>query len=140
MTKEGVLAFIKKHDLAVVATASKDGMPTAAVVEFGELDDLTIIIDTLKSSRKYQNLQANPQVAIVIGWDDDVTVQISATAHELQGSELEQAKASYFAKNERAKKWENWEGIAYFAFKPVWLKYSDVGKDPWVVKDLTFDS
>lgn len=130
------LTFIKSHKLAVVATIGKANVPQAAVVEFGELPDMTIIIDTLKSSRKYRNLQANPNVAIVIGWDKDKTVQIDAKAHELRGSDLARAKTAYFSKNKRAEKWANREDIAYFAFKPTWLRYSDLGQEPWLVEEF----
>jgi pyridoxine/pyridoxamine 5'-phosphate oxidase len=138
MKIEEVLEFVKKHTLAVVATVSTDGKPQAAVVEFGELDDLTIIIDTLKTSRKYKNLQANNNVAIVIGWDEDKTVQIDAISTELKGDELEKAKHAYLAKNPRAKKWANNPDIAYFAFKPTWLRYSDVSQHPWVIEEFSF--
>lgn len=137
MTLKEVLYFIKRHDLAIVAT-SNDNKPQAAVVEYCELDDLTIIIDTLRTSRKYKNLQSNKRVAIVIGWDDDKTVQIDALAIELNGGRLQEAKKAYFSKNERAKKWAERPDIAYFAFKPVWLRYSDVGKTPWIIKEFSF--
>lgn len=131
-----LLSFIKQQNLATVATVDANAAPEAAVVEFGELDDLTIIIDMLTSSRKYKNLQANKQVAVVIGWDDDITVQMNATATELSGEDLENAKLAYFAKNERAKKWADHPGIAYFALKPYWIKYSDVGQHPWVIQEF----
>jgi general stress protein 26 len=136
MNLEQVLDFIKRHKLAVVSTSSKDGKPQSAVVEFGELDDLSIIIDTLTTSRKFKNLQANLKAAIVIGWDNDITVQIDADAVLLEGKELEIAKSAYFAKNARAKKWENRPDIVYFAFKPTWIRYSDVGHDPWLIKEF----
>lgn len=134
--KQEVLDFIKQHKLAVVATTDGQGKPQAAVVEFGELDDLTIVIDTLKTSRKYRNLQQKQDVAVVIGWDEDKTMQINAVAEELSGEELERAKAAYFAKNDRARKWERRPDIAYFALKPIWIRYSDVGQDPWHIYEL----
>jgi len=138
MTKREVLDFIKKHDIAVISTVDNTSSPEAAVVEFAELDDFTIVIDTLKTSRKYKNLQSNKEVAIVIGWDNDITVQINAVAVELTGIELINAKKAYFAKNERAKKWESRPDITYFAFNPKWLRYSDVSKDPWVIEEFSF--
>ena len=138
MTKQDILGFIKTHQLAVVSSVSGNGEPQAAVVEFGELEDLTIIIDTLTTSRKYKNLQLNKNVAIVIGWDNNITVQIDAVAVELAGGELAVAKQAYFAKNSRAKKWEPRPDIAYFALKPKRLRYSDVGKEPWRIEELNF--
>ena len=133
-----VLDFIKNNNLAVVSTVNNKGNPQSAVVEFGELEDLTIVIDTLKTSRKYKNLTFNNNVSIVIGWDNDITVQIDATAHELKGDELENAKNAYFSKNKRAKKWENMPEITYFAFKPIWLRYLDVSKKPWLIEEFSF--
>lgn len=131
-----VLKFIKKHELMMLATVNADGEPQAAVVEFGELDELTIIFDTLTTSRKYKNLQANSSVALVIGWDENITVQIDGIAHELSGSELAAAKQAYFAKNPRAQKWETRPNVAYFAIKPSWVRYSDLNQDPWLVEEI----
>ncbi len=136
MKLEDVLKFIKSPNLAVVATVNADNKPEAAVVEFGELEDLTIIIDVLKPSRKYKNLQTNQNAAVVIGWDDNITVQIDGIAHELKGKELEQAQQAYFAKSPRAKKWANKPDIAYFAIKPYWVRYSDIGQQPWFIKEF----
>ena len=138
MKREGVLKFVKQHRLAVVSTISAKSKPEAAVVEYGELEDLTIIIDTLKTSRKYKNLQTNKSVAVVIGWDEDKTLQIDGIASELNGQELERAKVAYFSKNDRAKKWESRPDIAYFAINPDWLRYSDVSKSPWQIEEILF--
>ena len=135
MKIEEIFGFIKKHDLMLLATVNGD-KPQAAVVEFGELDDMTLIIDTISTSRKYKNLQRNPNIAAVIGWDDSVTVQIDGTAHELSGDKLAQAKQAYFAKNPRAKKWENRPNMVYIAIKPTWLRYSDLRQNPWLVQEF----
>lgn len=92
MTKEEVLRFIKKHHLAVIATVSPDNRPQAAVVEYGELNDLTIVVDMFKTSRKYKNLQRNNKAALVIGWNNNVTVQIDGVAQKLDGEELKRPK------------------------------------------------
>lgn len=139
MTKPEILEFIKRHKLAVIATVGEGSKPEAAAVEFGEMEDFTIIVDMLSSSRKYKNLQSNQQIAIVIGWDEDITVQIDALAEGLTGETLAKAKSAYFAKNPRAKKWETRPGIVFYAFKPLWLRYSDVGKTPWQIEEFTFN-
>jgi pyridoxine/pyridoxamine 5'-phosphate oxidase len=137
MDKNELLNFIKKHDLMMLSTVNTDGKPQAAVVEFGELDNLSLIFDTLTSSRKHNNLQHFNEVAVVIGWDDNITVQIEGSAHELNGPELEQAKRAYFAKNSRARKWENRDNIAYFLIRPSWIRYSDLNQNPWYVKEIS---
>lgn len=134
-----VLEFVKKQRLMSIATISPEARPEASVVEFGEMDDFTIIIDTLKTSRKYKNFQTNSDAAVVIGWDEDITVQLEGVVHELVGGELEIAKEAYFAKNQRAKKWASRPEIAYFAIKPNWIRYSDLRQWPWYVRELNVD-
>ncbi|HEX7368324.1 MAG TPA: pyridoxamine 5'-phosphate oxidase family protein [Candidatus Saccharimonadales bacterium] len=135
MTPRDVLAFVRMHDLMMLATVDPSGKPQAAVVEFGELDDFTLIFDTLTTSRKYTNLQHDGRVAIVIGWDKSITVQLDGVAHELRGTGLEAAKQAYFTKNSLAQKWKNRPDIAYFAVRPTWLRYSDLNRDPWYVQE-----
>ncbi|MBI4034478.1 pyridoxamine 5'-phosphate oxidase family protein [Candidatus Saccharibacteria bacterium] len=139
MKPEEVLEFINGQRLAVIATVDEGSQPEAAVLEFGELDDFTIVIDAFESSRKIKNMQSNNKVAVVIGWDGDITVQLEGTAHKLEGEELKRAKTAYFAKNPRAKKWENTPGIVYFAIKPHWVRYSDLNQHPWFVKEFDME-
>jgi len=40
------------------------------------------------------NLKVRPEGALVIGWDDEITVQVEGVAHRPQGSELDAAKAA----------------------------------------------
>ena|ERR1700757_2816239 len=136
MILNDVFEFIHKHDLMVVSTVDAAATPESAVVEFGEYGEHNLVMDTLTTSRKFKNLATNNKTSLVIGWDNDITVQINAIAHILEGEELLEAKRLYFEKNQRARKWENREGIAYFGFKPTWIRYSDVGQNPWVIEEF----
>lgn len=130
--KQTILEFIKRHDLCVIATTDSD-KPEAAVIEYGETENLELIFDAFVSSRKYQNLTKNQKTAFVIGWDENITVQYEGEAYELKGEELNKYKEIYFKKNPRAKKWEGREGIVYFKVIPKWVRYSDLNKDPWEI-------
>lgn len=136
--KRFVLDFIKKHQIAVISTVSPENKPEAAVIEFGETDDLELIFDALENSRKVQNIKHNKNVAFVIGWDEDITVQYEGKAFELSGSESERYKKIYISKNPKVKKWEQVKGIKFFKIVPTWLRYSDLNKDPWEVFEITF--
>ncbi|KKW44474.1 MAG: Pyridoxamine 5'-phosphate oxidase [Parcubacteria group bacterium GW2011_GWA2_56_7] len=137
--KRTILQFIQSHTLGVVATASADGRPEAAMVEFGETDDLEIIFDTFDASRKFQNLQNNDKVAFVIGgWESDITVQYEGLATIPEGEDLDRCKEYFFKKNPHAKKWETRPGIVFVKVAPTWIRYSDLGKDPWDVHELDF--
>ncbi|HEX7450933.1 MAG TPA: pyridoxamine 5'-phosphate oxidase family protein, partial [Polyangiaceae bacterium] len=63
------------------------GAPQAAVVGYAVSDDLELVFDTLGSTRKAHNLRRDSRVALVVGWDDDQTVQIEGIADEPCGEE-----------------------------------------------------
>lgn len=125
MNVEEVFAFMNNERLAVLATASEDGQPEAALMGFAVTPELEIIFDTLRSSRKYPNLKKNPRVAWVIGCTTEVTVQYEGTAEELEGAELVKCKKPYFAKFPDGPARESWPGITYFVVRPKWVRYCD---------------
>ena len=90
-----VLRFLEGEKLAVLATASEDGRPEAAVMGFAVTPELEIIFDTVRSFRKYPNLKKNPRVAWVIGCTSEISVQLEGNAVELEGAELEKYKDIY---------------------------------------------
>ena len=117
--------FMKKESLAVLATASEDGHPEAALMGFAVTAQLEIIFDTVKSSRKYPNLKRNPRVAWVVGCTTEITVQYEGMAEELEGEELAKYKKIYFAKFPDGPARESWPGITYFVVRPNWVRYCD---------------
>jgi general stress protein 26 len=137
MNKEDILDFISARQFTVIATKSEP-FPESACIEFGN-DGFTLIFDTHKDSRKFKNIQQSPEVSLVIGWDDEKTVQYEGTASLLRDSEeLEQLKKAYFKKSPEAKKWENKEGMVYFKVEPKWVRYTDLNKTPWEIVELRF--
>ena len=136
--KKVILDFIKKHKISVISTVNSQNRPEAAVIEFGETDNHELIFDALENSRKVQNIKQNNQVAFVVGWDDNITIQYEGEAFELLGDELEKYKKIYFSKNPNAQKWENVEGTKFFKVIPKWIRYSDLNKEHWEVFEIEF--
>jgi len=138
MTKEFIFNFIRQHNLAVISTLSKDNRPEAALVGFAISEDLEIVFDTVKTSRKYQNLLENPFVAVVIGWDNETTVQYEGIAAELGGDNGVYYKEIYFEVykdgRERAATWPH---IVHFKITPNWIRYSNFN-DPVVIEEMLF--
>lgn len=137
--KKFIYDFIHKHQIAVLSTIHENNTPESAVVEFGETEELEIIFDTIHPSyRKYKNLMVNSAVALVIGWDDDITVQYEGNAKEIKAREKEKYKKIYFSKNPQASKWDSNPEIKYFKVSPMWIRYSDYSKRPYKVIELKF--
>jgi general stress protein 26 len=137
MTKEFLYNVIKQHRLAVVSTISEGHKPESALVGFAISENLEIIFDTVKSSRKYQNLIQNPSVAVVIGLDNETTVQYEGRASEIVSGEDEHLKEVYFEVypdgRERAK---TWPGLVHIKIIPKWIRYSNFN-EPVVIEEMT---
>src|SRR5436305_9931547 len=97
LEKSTLVAFARQHHFCVVSTVSAARAPEAALVNFAVTDDLEIVFYALQDTRKAVNLRSNPRVAIVIGWEDDKTLQYEGIADEPDGSELERLKSVYLA-------------------------------------------
>lgn len=138
MDKKKVLDFIKKQKLAVLSTINSENKPQSAVLEFGETDNFEIILDMYNTSRKYKNIKENPNVSLVVGWDENITVQYEGIASELFGEEKGRYQKIYWAKNPKAKRWAEREGIVYLKVSPTWVRYSDLNTHPWLIEEYTF--
>ncbi len=133
-----LLDFIKQQPLATISTISGDMKPQAAVIGFGQTENLEIIFGTDSSSRKYKSLKTNPSVALVIGWVGSKTVQYEGIASELTSNDLHLVRENYWSKNPDAEKHHKNEGERYFIVKPNWIRYTDLSKEPWEIIALEF--
>jgi len=133
--KKIILDFIRKQKLAVLATVG-DVVPESSVLEFGETNNLEIILDMFVSSRKYKNMKKNPNVSLVIGWDENITIQYEGVAEELKRGKKVKYQQIYWMKNPTAKRWADKEGITYFKITPKWIRYSDLNNHPWKIFEI----
>jgi len=125
MTRDELLPFLRKHRLGVQSTVSSSGDPQAAVVGIAVTSELEIVFDTVDTSRKCRNLRANPRIAFVIGWDQEITVQLEGIADEPTGKERERVLETYFAAYPDGRDRLAWKGITHFRVRPTWIRYSD---------------
>jgi general stress protein 26 len=136
--KSFIYNFIANHKLAVISTQSADSKPQSAVIGFGQTKNLEIIFGTDSSSRKYNNILNNPAVSLVIGWDDNKTVQLEGNAQELSENDLELIRQNYWNKSPDAESYHKNPGQRYFVVKPMWVRYTDLDKEPWEIIALEF--
>jgi PPOX class probable F420-dependent enzyme len=137
LEKSALVAFARRHRLCVVSTVAGNGTPEAALVNFAVTDDLELVFYTLQDTRKAVNLRRHPRVAIVIGWENDTTLQYEGTADEPGGSELERLKALYAAARPDAGAQMQWPGLTYFRVRPKWVRLGNYGR-PWSVEERAF--
>ncbi len=136
MTLEEVFDIAKSKRYLVVSTVNESSAPEAALMGFALTQAKEIVFDTLSTSRKAVNLARNPATALVIGWDENVSLQIEGVARRPVGEDLASAKAAYFREWPDGRARENWPNIAYVVVQPKWIRYSNYAAGPPVVEEF----
>jgi pyridoxine/pyridoxamine 5'-phosphate oxidase len=136
MTLEEVFNIIRRKRYLVVSTVNKSGAPEAALMGFALTQANEFVFDTLSTSRKAVNLASNPAAALVIGWDDNISLQIEGPARRPVADDLANAKSAYFREWPDGRARENWPNIAYVVVRPKWIRYSNYSGAP-VVEEFT---
>ena len=93
MSIEAAYDFLGSHELLVICTASKDGVPHAAP-SFYAIDGRNIIFTTSDRTHTGRNVLSNPTASVAAGdapdpgqtWDDAKGIQIVGKVVELSGS------------------------------------------------------
>jgi pyridoxine/pyridoxamine 5'-phosphate oxidase len=137
MTRADLVTILRNYTLAIQASVAPTGAPQAAVVGFAVTDTLEIIFDTVATSRKYRNLRDDPRVALVIGWEHEITVQLEGVADVPVGDELERVRACYFGAYPDGRERLAWPGITHFRVRPTWVRYSDFTQNPPRIIELS---
>jgi general stress protein 26 len=129
-----VAAFAARHDVAVVATVTPEGLPEAALVGIAALDDGTIVFDAPDDARKVRNLRNRPRAAVVIGTDGPVSVQLEGAAVIAEGAERERYGAAYEARFPRSRALA--PGFVVIAVRPEWVRVYDASGSPARVTEV----
>lgn len=127
--KRIILEFLRKHSLAVIATCHPTGAPEAATIDFAVRDNLEIVFSTFKETRKFSNLAARPDVAFVVGWDDNITVQFEGEARRVPAEDVERYLIAFLDMVPAEKEFIE-RGAVLFKATPRWIRYSDFNKEP----------
>jgi pyridoxine/pyridoxamine 5'-phosphate oxidase len=136
MTLEEVFDIARRKRYLVVSTVNESGAPEAALMGFALTQANEVVFDTLASSRKAVNLAHNSAAALVIGWDENISLQIEGPARRPAGEDLARAKTAYFREWPDGRARENWPDIAYVVVKPKWIRYSNYAAGPPVVEEF----
>src|SRR5438445_2934335 len=139
MNKAGLFKYIDKRRYAVESTVSAGNKPQSAILGIAVTKKLILIFDTLKSTRKYKNLKNNPNIAFVIGSENETTVQYEGKAREIDSISLRKYKEVYFKKfPEGRERDRSWTGLAHFFVVPKWIRYSDYSSVPEQIVEFRF--
>ena len=124
-TKDDILRFLQAQRWGVIATATLDGRPEAALVDIAVTAQGEIVFETTSATRKFGNLRDNPRVAFVVGWENEQTLQIDGNVDAPMGSELARLRDFYLSTFPQKLSHPNWPGNHYFRVRPHWMRFSD---------------
>lgn len=138
--KEKVSEFLKQYKVCVLSTIRIDKTgPESAVVGFAEKENLELIIGTSNTSRKYRNLQENPNISLVVGWDSTTgSIQYEGIAQEIPIERSQEYAAILVQKNPESEKFVHQKDERYFIIKPTWIRFLDTTANPPKVHELMF--
>ena len=139
MQRAELLAFIRSHRYAVQASVAGNRAPQAALVGIAVSDALEIVFDTVQTSRKAVNLEANGRIAFVIGGTvdgDERTVQYEGIAVRATGSDRDAVLPLYFSVFPDGRARLSWPGITHFRVTPTWIRYSNYNANPPEIVEL----
>ena len=125
MNRAGLVEFVRQRGLAVVATRGPDGAPQAALVGITATDRAELVFDTAAGSRKRANLQAFPRVAVVVGWDEEVTLQCEGDADVVTGPARDRCLTAYLAQYPEGRERADDPDIVLVRVRVVWGRLSD---------------
>lgn len=125
-----LLAYLRSYRLGVLGSLSPERQPQAALLGYAVTDQLEILFDTVRTSRKYRNMMANPQVSFTIGHTapaqpEERTAQYEGLAEELTGPQLERLRPVYYSVWTDGPQREQWPNICWFVIHPRWIRYTD---------------
>jgi general stress protein 26 len=80
LTKSEIYAFIAAQRYGVEATTHADGSTQSALVGIAVSPALDICFDTTGDTRKAKNLRCDPRISLVIGWDNEQSIQLAGCA------------------------------------------------------------
>ena len=130
MTLQQIFDIARSKRYLIVSTVNESGAPEAALMGFAWTEANEVVFDTLSTSRKAVNLIRNHATALVIGWEENVSLQIEGLARLPVGADLASAKAAYFREWPDGRARENWPDIAYLVVQPKWIRYSNYSGVP----------
>ncbi len=96
---------LKEPAAATIATATKDGIPSARILLLKNFDERGFCFYTNMSSRKGKEIHDNPNAAVCFFWDEVIRqVRIEGTVERVSEKESD----DYFARRDRGSQIGSW--------------------------------
>ncbi len=129
-----LLAYMRSHRLAVVASIGANGAPQSALVGIAVSSRCELVFDTTSDTRKHANLTRDPRAAVVLTGPGEQTLQLEGIARPVSVTDAAGAawRDIYEAAWPDAAARRSWPHLAYWRIVPHWARYCDYGRGPLI--------
>jgi general stress protein 26 len=138
-TKALLDAFIAEQRLSVIATRGPAGSIHPSVMHYStDPTRRTFFFSTDDRSVKVASCLRDQGAAVAIGWSEEtwVTVQMRGEVTLLSSpEEIQAAKAVHYQVHPNSRRFENDPHTVFLAFRPKWIRYSDLGVEPALIEE-----
>lgn len=123
-------SILYKNSICTLATASLDGKPEAATIQYIADEKYNLFFESFPTYRKYKNFASNPRVSVVITNPEMKTVQMDGTVSELSGDDAERAKQKIIDEHGKGVGYLFAPNVLFFRFTPSWIRVLVDGNYP----------
>jgi hypothetical protein len=131
-----LVAFVRRHGRAVIATRGPAGDAQASDQGVAITDDAEFVLELSVHSQKYANILAFPQVAVVVGGAESVTVQAEGIADVLADAERDRCLRVYFQQFPTGRERAGEPDITYVRIRPRWVRLRDDRPGSFGIQDI----
>lgn len=128
LSRSDFVEFVLAARLGVVATVSPSGTPEAALVDIAVSDSAEMIFDTAAGARKLTNIERNDRVAVVVGWNEGISIQIEGRARIVTNDERLSYERLYVAQFPQSR--VESPSLEVAVITPDWVRRYDATVNP----------
>lgn len=139
MDRAELVAFVRRHGRAVIATRGPGGDAQASDQGVAITDDAEFVLELSMHSQKYANIIRFPRVALVIGGAESVTVQAEGVADVLADAELDRCLRVYFQQFPTGRERSAQLDITHLRIRPRWVRLRENRPGSSVVQEIHLD-
>jgi general stress protein 26 len=127
--------------LCVLSTVTADNNSECAVMAYAIHDDLTLTISTHSSTRKWNNLQKNPSVALTMGWEfGKLNIQYEGKATLIEkGSDHLLHEEVYYSQHPNLRIYHS-DSTVFIKITPTWIRVTDMTVQPPKITEKSFNA
>jgi hypothetical protein len=134
-----MIAFVRRHGHALLATRGPDGTVQTATVAVAITDEAEFVLEVSVHSQRYANILAFAQVALKVGADEPITVESEGVADVLAEAERDRCLRVYFQQFPEARERALQPDIAHVRIRPRWARVNDLSPESYGVQEIPLE-